>query len=60
VDIVIAQERIYAPCHPRAMKIDEPVLYRTGHRAVSGARAHPHRGRQPGPASVVARAFRLA
>jgi hypothetical protein len=30
VDIVIAQERIYAPCHPRAMKIDEPVLYRTG------------------------------
>lgn len=30
VDIVIAQSRIFGPCRPRVMKIDEPVLYRTG------------------------------
>ncbi len=30
VDIVIAQTKIFGPCHPRLMKVDEPVLYRSG------------------------------
>jgi len=33
-DIVIAQERIVAPCRPRVLRADEPVLYRTGGMAL--------------------------
>ena len=34
VDIVIAQEQIFAPCRPRVLRADEPVLFRTGGMAL--------------------------
>jgi len=34
VDIVVAQQRIFAPCRPRGLRADEPVLYRTGGMAL--------------------------
>jgi len=31
---VVAQQRIFAPCRPRGLRADEPVLYRTGGMAL--------------------------
>jgi competence protein ComEC len=30
VDMVVARSKIFGPCHPRLLKADEPLLYRTG------------------------------
>jgi competence protein ComEC len=45
VDIVVAQAQIFGECRPRLVKIDEPVLFRTGGMALylrSGWFTKPH------------------